>query len=195
MKKTGFIVLAIFVFSVSAIHAQGIHIGIKGGANIAGIDGRSFENGYKWGYTLGGFVELNLPGKWAIQPELMFSQTKTQTSSEIYTIIPSGINNVNVNLNYLTIPILLSYKVIPVLSLQLGPQFGILMSSSQTIAGNVQGAFKRGDFAMVGGAQVNLSKVKFGARYVLGLTDVNNVNDADSWKNQGFQIYFGFRIF
>ena len=48
---------------------------------------------------------------------------------------------------------------------------------------------------MVGGAQFNLGGFKLGARYVVGLTDINDLGDQEKWKNQGFQVYAGFRFF
>ncbi len=101
-------------------------------------------------------------------------------------------------LNYLSIPILLSFRPVKFISLQAGPQFGILMSGDQNLVQNGQNAFKKGDFSLVGGAQLNLAGLKIGARYVLGLTDVDNLGNGtvqDTWKNKGYQVYAGFRIF
>jgi Outer membrane protein beta-barrel domain len=197
MKKSGFVIFAILVISTSGIQAQGLHVGIKGGANIAQMTGRSFEDGFKWSYMLGGFVEVNFNSKWGLQPELLFSQTNTQTSSDFESIYPNeeAINNQPVKLNYMTIPVLLSWKPIPILSIQAGPQFGILLNSSENILGNGENAFKSGDFALVGGAQVNLGHFILGARYVSGMTNLDNVGDADTWKNNSFQAYIGFRLF
>ena len=80
------------------------------------------------------------------------------------------------------------------MSIQLGPQFGILMNTSQNITTNGVNAFKNGDFSMVGGAQVNFGAIKLGARYIYGITDLNDVTNTDTWKNQNFQLYFGLRI-
>ncbi len=194
MKKAGLLMLAVLILSASRIQAQGFHFGIKAGTNLAKIDGRSFESGFNWGFSAGGFAELNFTSSFGIQPELLFSQTKTQTASDFNTIYEQGINSRDVTLNYLSIPILLSFKPIPLLSIQVGPQFSTLLSSSQNIVGNTSNAFKSGDFAMVGGAQLNLGGFKAGARYVIGLTNLNDIDDQDKWKNQSIQLYIGFRI-
>jgi hypothetical protein len=195
MKKTGFLVFTVFLLSVVQGHAQGFHLGGKIGTNIAQLTGRSFDQGFQWGFSAGAFAELNFTSKWGIQPELLFNQTQTQTASNFNDVYEEGINSRNVSLNYLSIPILLSYKIIPLLSIQVGPQFGILMSTSQNITDPVVNAFKSGDFSMVGGAQLNLGPVKFGARYIYGMTNLNDVTNTDTWKNQNFQLYFGLRIF
>ena len=99
-------------------------------------------------------------------------------------------------LNYLSIPVLLSFRPIPLLSLQVGPQFGILLNPDEHLVNNAEDAFKNGDVSLVGGAQLNLAALKVGARYVVGLTNINNLQNSDvNWKNQGWQIYAGFRIF
>lgn len=195
MKKAQLFLIAFFILSVSAIQAQGIHLGVKAGTNISQITGRSFDQGFQWGFSAGAFVELNVSNKWGIQPELLFNQTQTQTASNFDDIYTEGINSRSVSLNYLSIPILLSWRPIPLLSLQLGPQFGILMNTSQNITTNGVNAFKSGDFSMVGGAQVNLGGFKAGARYIYGITNLDNVTEVDTWKNQNFQLYIGLRIF
>lgn len=194
MKKVFFLVLVISILSVSCIQAQSFHFGIKAGTNLSQISGRSFNDGFQWGFSAGGFAELNFNSKWGIQPELLFNQTKTQTASNFNEVFDEGFNSTNVSLNYLSIPILASYKILPILSIQVGPQFGILMSTSQDITSNASKAFKSGDFSMVGGAQVNIGGFKAGARYVYGITNIDNVTNVDTWKNQNIQLYIGFRI-
>ena len=80
------------------------------------------------------------------------------------------------------------------LSLQAGPQFGILLNQDKNLVGDVKEAFKKGDFAIVAGAQLNLLKFKGGVRYQIGLSDINDVSNSNKWKNTGFQIYIGVRI-
>jgi len=199
MKKLSFLSFAIIIFSVSHSQAQGFHLGIKGGTNISQITGRSFDEGFQWNFVAGAFAELNFTSQWGIQPELLFSQTSTQTASNFDDIYEEGINSRNVKLNYMSIPILLTYKLpLPLISLQLGPQFGILMNTSDNITGNGVNAFKSGDFSMVVGAQLNIGAFKGGARYVYGFTnvaDISSIKSVDSWKTRTIQLYVGLRIF
>jgi hypothetical protein len=197
MKKVSFLLISILVFSFSNSQAQAFHIGGKIGTNISQITGRSFDQGFQWGFSAGAFAELNFTSKWGIQPELLFNQTQTQTASNFNDVYVEGINSQNVSLNYLNIPILLSYKIIPLLSLQVGPQFGILLNTSQNLTTNAINAVKTGNFSMVGGAQLNVGGLRLGARYIYGFSDINNLpppGDVDTWKNQNFQIYVGLRI-
>jgi hypothetical protein len=194
MKKVCFLVLVVSILFASRIQAQSFHFGIKAGTNLSQITGRSFDDGFQWGFSAGGFAEINFNSRWGIQPELLFNQTKTQTASDFNEVFDEGFNSTSVSLNYLSIPILASYKILPILSIQVGPQFGILMSTSQDITSSASKAFKSGDFSMVGGAQVNIGGFKAGVRYVYGFTNLDNVTNVDTWKNQNIQLYIGFRI-
>lgn len=199
MKKLSFLTIAVFIISVSSTQAQGFHLGIKAGTNISQLTGRSFDEGFQWNFMAGAFAELNFSQHWGIQPELLFSQTSTQTAANFDDVYEQGINSRGVKLNYMSIPILLTYKLpLPIISLQAGPQFGILLNTSDNITTNAGNAFKSGDFSMVIGAQVNLGGFQGGARYIYGFTNVANISSiesVDSWKTRTIQLYVGLRIF
>ncbi|HYF33599.1 MAG TPA: porin family protein [Chitinophagaceae bacterium] len=194
-RKISFLLLLSMIIT-SLSFAQGFHMGVKGGANVGKIDGKSFQEEFRHGYNLGAFAEINFNKKWGVQPEVLWNQTNTRTSNDFNEIYPHGIADVrNVKLNYLSIPILLSYRPIKPLSLQVGPQFGVLIDQDKNLLQNGTEAFKSGDFSMVGGAQLNLGGFKAGARYVVGLNNLNDIDNQDKWKSQGFQAYVGFRLF
>jgi Outer membrane protein beta-barrel domain len=188
--------LAALLFS-HAMMAQ-FHIGIKGGANITKIESKTFENEFSYGYHLGGFAEIVGSGKkLGIQPEVLFSQVSTTIDSN-YTHVYQNVFNSDqskVKLNYLTIPILLTYKLIGnFMTLQAGPQFGILMNQDKTLLQNGGDAFKKGDFSMVGGVQFKLSAIRISGRYVVGLNNINDIDNQDQWKSQGFQVSLGLAL-
>ena len=194
-RKISFLVLLAISISTFSF-AQGFNMGVKGGANVFKIDGKSFEEEFRHGYNLGVFAEINFNKKWGIQPEFIWNQTNTRTSSDFNDLYPHGLSDVqDVKLNYLSIPLLLTYRPIKPLSLQVGPQFGVLVDQHKSLLQNGGEAFKNGDFSMVGGAQLNIGGIKAGARYVVGLNNINDIDNQDKWKSEGFQAYIGFRIF
>jgi len=186
--------LAIVALVSTSAFSQSFKIGFKGGANINKLSGQSFKENFSFGYQLGGFVELGLGKKFAIQPEVLFNQFKTDTSSTFSSIYPSFNKVKNIKLNYLSIPILLNYNVANILTLQAGPQFGILMDQNKKLLQNGQDAFKSGDFAMLGGVQLKLLKFRIYGRYAIGLTDINNITNSDKWKSQSFQLGVGISL-
>src|SRR5205085_11367732 len=172
-------------------------LGIKGGANITKVDGVSFRDEFRYGYHLGGFMEIPLGKKFSLQPEVLFNQYQTRADSSFRNVYENAVNfsqYKDVKLNYLTIPLMLNYKVGSLLTLQAGPQFGILMDQSKNLVQNGKEAFSGGDFAMAGGAVINISKIRVTGRYFAGLNNISDISDQNKWKNQGFQLSLGFAL-
>jgi hypothetical protein len=196
MKTKLFVpLLAALLFS-QAMMAQ-FHVGIKGGANIIKIDGISFKDQFKYGYHVGGFAEIGLGNKFGLQPEVLFNQVSTSVDSN-YKHVYQNVFNSNqstVKLSYLSIPLLLTYKLIGnFLSLQAGPQFGVLINQDKSLLQNGGDAFKKGDFSLLAGAQIKLSAIRITGRYVIGLNNINDIDNQDKWKSQGFQVSLGLAL-
>ena len=191
--KTKLLILAIFGIMGTAASAQKFHIGAKAGANINKINGKSFSDEFSFGYHLGGFFSVGLGKKFAIQPEVLFNQINVDTSSQFSSVYK--FNQVDkVQLKYLSVPILLTYTPVKMLTLQAGPQFGVLMNRSKTLVENGSNAFKTGDFSMLAGAQVNLGHLNIYGRYAVGLSNLNDIDNKEKWKSQSFQIGVGLTL-
>jgi hypothetical protein len=181
------------LFISQALFAQ-FHIGAKAGANIIKVDGKSFKDEFRYGYHAGGFMEIGLGRKFSVNPEVLFNQYSTTVDSNFNHIYQNVFNSGNIKLNYLSIPLILNYKLIGPLSLQAGPQFGVLIDKNKNLLQNGQSAFKSGDFSMVGGAQVKLSMLRITGRYVVGLANINDIDNQDKWTSQGFQLSVGIAL-
>ena len=172
--------------------------GVRAGANLTKVDGKSFKEEFQTGYLVGGFAIIGLGEKFALQPEVLFNQTKTKTDTTIRNIPADALSSFkdgDVKLDYLSVPLLLNYKFIGnFLTLQAGPQFGILVNKDDNLLNNGRNAFKRGDFSMVGGAQIKVSKFVGSARYVVGLSDISDIDNQDKWKNQAIQLSVGITL-
>jgi hypothetical protein len=191
--KTKLLILAIFCIMGTAATAQKFNIGAKAGANINKIDGKSFSDEFSFGYHLGGFFSVGLGKKFAIQPEILFNQINVDTSgtfSSVYKFNQVG----KVQLKYLSVPIMLNFKPAKFLTLQAGPQFGVLMNKSKTLVENGRDAFKAGDLSMLGGAQVNIGHLNIYGRYAVGLSNLNDIDSKEKWKSQSFQIGLGITL-
>ncbi|MES1225270.1 MAG: porin family protein [Bacteroidota bacterium] len=196
MKPKIFLSLIASLLFSQVMMAQ-FHIGLKAGANISKINGSSFKDEFSYGYHLGGFMEIGFNGKWGIQPEVLFNQYSTTVDSNFKHIYQNVFNPAyqsHVKLNYLSIPIVLNYKLFGPISLQAGPQFGILIDKNQTLLQNGKNAFKNGDFSLLAGAQVKLANLRVTGRYVVGLSNINDIDNQDKWKNQGLQLSLGFAL-
>ena len=82
------------------IHAQGIGIGIKGGANFANQAVEDIDIETVTDYHLGAYVNMNLSDKFGITPEVL------------YTAYGSKWDDAKVDFDYVAIPVMLRYKPI-----------------------------------------------------------------------------------
>ena len=189
--KTKLFSFAVLLFISSSVFSQGFSFGIKGGANLGKISGQSFKNEFTLGYHVGAFAGINF-GKFGIQPEVFFNQTNVDTSSKFSDVYNGAFNHVDkIQFNYLSIPILLNYNLNKFITLQAGPQFGILLDQDKSLLKNGEDAFKSGNFALTGGVQLNLLKFRVYGRFVGGLTNLDNVGDKETWKTQAIQLGVG----
>ncbi len=187
MKK---IVLILFMVFLSAgANAQGFKIGVKLGSNITDVTGLQFKDGFNYGYHAGVFSEIMFSKYLGIQPEALWSQTNLTSAATPSAIYQPSLGTLrSIELTYLSIPVLLNIRPTKLITLQAGPQFGILVDKTQTATANAGNAFKNGDLSMVGGVQFNLFKLKFYGRYLAGLNNINDLSDQDKWKSKSYQL-------
>lgn len=194
--KTLLLSFAAIFFTISFAGAQSFHAGIKVGANINKLTGQSFKEQFSFGYHAGVFAEIGLGKKWSVQPEVLFNQTNTDTSDKFSALYKVNAGQISkIKLGYLSIPVMLNYKLSKIFSLQAGPQYGILISQDKSILQNGKNAFKQGDFSLVGGAQLKFAGIRIFGRYQVGLSNLNDIDKRDRWKNQVIQLGVGFSLF
>lgn len=181
MKKS-FLFLVLFLVPF-VIHAQGIGIGIKGGANFANQEVKYIDIKTATDFHVGGYVNINFSDNWGITPEVLYSAYGSEW------------DDVKVDLDYISIPVMLRFKPIDLLSLEAGPQFSFLTKANVEDLGDVKDQLKSNDFGLAFGAAVHLPLgFQIGARYIYGFTNVSDVS-AEDIKNRTFQVYAGWTIF
>lgn len=186
-------ILALFFFSFT--NAQGFGVGVKVGTNINKMQGISFKDQFTYGYSAGGYADIKLGKKWSIQPEVLFNQVTADTSdkfSDLYDINSGKVSKIK--LKYLSIPLLLNYNISKGISLQAGPQYGILMDQDKNLLQNGKEAFKKGDFSLLGGLQIKFASIRLYGRYAVGLNNINDIDNKDQWKNQSIQLGIGLTL-
>lgn len=198
-KRQPLIVLSIVLLTLTTAssYAQSVHLGLKAGTDLLKISGRSFDGKTQAGFSGGAYGEIFFTKQWGIQPELLFDQAMANTSQD-FNGIYRGVSYQKVMLNYISVPVFLAYKPVPELSILLGPQYGYLVSQTSGLTNDPSlpsEAFKKSDISIVFGGQLNLGKFKIGARYVIGLNDINNLPPTDTWKKKGFQFHLGYQLF
>jgi len=170
--------------------------GAKAGVNINKISGSAYKDGFNYNYQLGGFLQFNFSKRFGLQPEVSFVQSESEFSTDannVYNDIFRAGGQRQAKLNYLEVPLLLNINVgsSKRVKLQIGPAFnGLLKQTVDSLRGNGQ-LYNKSSFAAIGGLWLQLPLVNLGARYKLGLTDINNIDDRERWKNQAIQIFAG----
>lgn len=198
MKKLLFVCAAVLILAPAVMAQPGIHIGVKAGANMTKIDGEGYNQAFQFNYYIGPFLQLQLTKGFGIQPEVLFTQSSSRTGSkfsDIYTEFGSEYNDHDIKLNYLTIPIMANINLSRSLILQLGPQYGILMNSHESLVQNGKDAFKDGDFSAAAGLWLNLPLgLSVSGRYVIGVSNIQNLPESQKWNSQSIQLGVGFRF-
>jgi len=184
-------------FDSNADHENFFRFGAKGGININKINGQAYKDGFNYNYLLGGFMQFNFSKTFGIQPEINFVQSSsefTNSSSTIYDDLFLNGSQKKAKLDYLKVPVLLNVNLGPSkrVKLQVGPQYGNILKQtidSLKTNGNI---FKTADLAAVGGLWIQLPFVNIGARYEVGLSNLNDIDNQQKWKSQAFTIFAGF---
>lgn len=179
MKKTINFYLLIALITTTFTYAQStIRFGVKGGVNYANFNGSDIQTDALTSYHAGVLLEINLFDNLAFQPELLYS-----TVGANYNGISNDIKN---ELGYISIPVLVKFKLSDLLFLEAGPQAGFLLSNKDEVNLDDYNSF---DFSVSAGLGVNLTKNIFAnARYNAGLTEVSRTADV---KNSVFQVSLG----
>lgn len=181
------------------------NIGIKAGANFANVydgQGDEFRADGKLGFVAGGFMAIPLGGLFGLQPEVLFSQKGFKATGSLL-----GINyGLTRTSNFLDIPLYITIKPLPVLTILAGPQFSYLMKSTDEYNSTTGSAEQIQEFDndnlrknILGGAlgiDVNLHPFVIGLR--AGWDVYNNNGDGTSntprYKNSWVQTTLGYRF-
>ncbi|MCO6162619.1 porin family protein [Flavobacterium sp. NRK F7] len=185
MKKVVFAAVAVVLFGIS--YAQEVKFGAKGGLNLSTLSGDD-DTAMKVGFQVGGFAEISVTEKFAIQPELLYSTQGTKYD---------GTGDPSLHLDYLNIPVMAKFFVTEGLSLEAGPQVGFLLSAKlKTDAGDAD--FKEyvnsTDFGLNFGVGYDVTdNISLGVRYGFGVSDVNKEGN-NSIKNSNFSFALGYKF-
>lgn len=190
MKKL-FLLAAIAVFGFTNVNAQEISFGAKAGLNLASITGDDTDDlDGRTAFHFGVVAEIGISDKFSVQPELLYSGQGATESFE-------GID-LDINFDYINLPVMAKFYVAEGFSLELGPQVGFLMSAKAKAEGeeeDLKDFVKGTDFGANFGVGYKLeSGLNFAARYNLGLSNLNDSEDSDDfkWNNSNIQISVGY---
>jgi len=192
MKKT---ILGIAVAISSLTFAQQktkasaspVSFGVKAGLNVASIN--SDDAKAKAGFYGGVFANIPVATSFSVQPEVLYNGLGAKNKDY---------SDVKLNLDYISVPVMLQYNVLPELYLEAGPQFSFAISKKIKGNGNsvdVDNYYKGFDFGVgIGAGYYIVQGFGVTARFVAGATDIVENNPGDAIRNNVFQVGLAYKF-
>lgn len=174
--------------TVLAVKAQTVKFGIKGGLNLAKITNESTAK-TRASFYAGGLVNIALDESWAIQPELLYSGQGTKAKASYFggLITTEG----TVKTDYINIPVMVQYSIVPAFYLEAGPQLGILAAAKAkagSYSKDIKDEMKTVDFGIGVGFGYKFDMgLGVSGRYNFGLSNIKD-SDKSTSKNSVAQI-------
>jgi hypothetical protein len=167
--------------------AQDVTFGVKGGLNIAKLTNTD-NSKVRPSVYIGGLVNIAFNESLSIQPELLYSGQGNKYD----------VNNVTVTdkVNYINLPVMMQYRIVPEFYLEAGAQLGLLVASKTELGKttlDVKDQTSSADFGLGFGVGYQFPiGLGIGARYMFGLTNVykdnNGTFSGTNTKNSVAQI-------
>ena len=185
--------LIFFVLGVSFAQAQTFTYGVKGGLNLARLsfgqltNDPVFDNTWSPSFHLGGFVRKAIGKQGGIRAELLYS------TKGAYFEQQSGNNYLR--LHYLSLPVLVDFRVARKLVFEVGPELNYLISTPQSLYNNPF------DVGLDAGLRYQVTAAfELGLRYNYGLASVATLNLASGKggstpvRNQALQVSLAYSL-
>lgn len=202
MKNT-LLLICFYIVCFEGIRAQeDFNFGIKGGVNFANFTGDDAEEAdfnIRTGFHIGVMAEIMLAERLALQPEILFSSQGGKSTVQDFDEFLGEEMDVQFKLDYISIPVLLKYFVIPGLSVEAGPQFSFMADSEaeasfegEEVSVDITDETEKFDLGLAVGLGYGLPQgFQMQARYVRGFSDIYSDSDL---RNTMFQVSVGYKF-
>jgi Outer membrane protein beta-barrel domain len=199
--KTTFIFCIFFcnrLFAQQQVDPSFKRFTLQAGANISNMNFNKGEppptthiaSAWKAGITMGISMRVALAKKLFLQPEYNYLQRNGADKSL----------TINYSLNYFSLPVLVNYKITPVIALLAGPQLELLIvakSKSNSFSTNITHDTEERSIAATAGIEVQIKKLFIvSGRYLQGLNHVGigQRSSTKEFKYQALSITVGVHI-
>jgi hypothetical protein len=167
--------------------ASPVSFGVKAGLNVSSIN--SDDAKAKAGLYAGVFANIPVASFFSVQPEVLYNGMGAKNKDY---------SDVRLNLDYISVPVMLQYNVLPEFYLEAGPQFSFAINKKIKGDGgsvDVDKYYKGFDFGVGIGAGYYIAQ-GFGvtARFVAGATDIIENNSSDAIRNSVFQVGIAYKF-
>ena len=211
MKKTIIALMCLILTTGAAMAQKTFTFGPKIGVDYTHFWGKETTNGGMFNYQAGLFMEYRINDKFSIAPEVVFAAQGSKFDVAFIDKDPEGPYAAQFgvydrpgtfNMNYINVPVMLKFYVVPALSIDFGPQLGINVYHKATDKWTYDGddhketyeleGAKTVDFGVGLGLTYNIAKDVFvQGRYTMSMT---KAFDQGNDKNGNAQIAIGYRF-
>ena len=202
---------ALFISGLALVNAQSdskdVQLGIKGGLNSSTISGDDFGDlDSRTSFNAGLVAEIPLTERLSFQPEVLYSGQGFDVREIDQDNILDTDENIEYQLDYIQVPLLLKAYIVKGLSVEAGPQFGFKIHEEFDYQPNSDGGdieidsddsyVKDFDTSIALGAAYKFDNGFFlSGRYNLGVTDIfedGTPFEGVDAKNNVWQFGIGF---
>ena len=202
---------ALFISGLALVNAQSdskdVQLGIKGGLNSSTISGDDFGDlDSRTSFNAGLVAEIPLTERLSFQPEVLYSGQGFDVREIDQDNIVDTDENIEYQLDYIQVPLLLKAYIVKGLSVEAGPQFGFKIHEEFDYQPNSDGGdieidsddsyVKDFDTSIALGAAYKFDNGFFlSGRYNLGVTDIfedGTPFEGVDAKNNVWQFGIGF---
>lgn len=192
MKKSILFMAALVLSTTFAAAQEYVYFGIKGGVNFSTFSGDGFSDFHdenaRTAYHLGLLAEIPVGERFSLQPEVLYS------AQGFDMVRIEGEEDIEHQLDYITIPVLAKLYLTDGLSLEAGPQVGFVVSEKISSGDNEIDLYDEDrtdiDMALGLGASYKFNNFFLYGRYNAGLTDIYDREGVDA-KNSVIQAGIG----
>lgn len=199
MKKIAIALMCMILATGAAMAQKQFTFGPKIGVDYTHFWDADGDYGGVLNYQAGLFMEYRFTDRFSIAPEVVFA---AQGAKHKWLNVSDVEVSTTYHVNYINVPVMLKFYVVPELSIDFGPQVGFNIYKKATDKWKYESreekkteeilGVKSFDFGLGLGMTYNITEDVFvQGRYTLGLTKV--VEEYDS-KNGNAQIAIGFRF-
>ncbi|NIF05254.1 PorT family protein [Chryseobacterium sp. Tr-659] len=182
-----------------------VTFGVKGGMNVSSLskDSGLDDQKSKIGFNAGVFANIPVASSFSIQPEVLYSQYGNKSD---FTALGTKYS-ASTKLDYIAVPVMFQYNLIPNLYVEAGPEFGFMVSAKNklknesngdsTTSDNFKDNFNTFNFGIgLGAGYYFTPNLGLTARYVAGLTDIakNRPSGSDAVRNNVFQVGLAYKF-
>ena len=165
-----------------------VRFGVKAGLNISSINEDGFKA--KAGIYGGAFANIPIASSFSIQPEVLYNGMGAK--------VEGNSSDVKLNLDYISVPVMFQYNVLPELYLEAGPQFSFAVNRKFKGGGasfDLDDTIKEFDFGIgLGAGYYIVDGFGVTARFVAGVTDIAKSNSDDAIRNSVFQVGVAYKF-